>query len=218
MDDNEKKELTDSIAYYKEELSKAVEARQAAKSERNTLKADNEKLLADIESYKGLEEKVNSLSDRLLKDSVKQELITKHITESASKYNAYKPEQIPKLIDVRGFLYDETSRTFVRPVLDVNGKQVATTSLDDTVKEFLDLNDHLVKSKLKIISAPHDMHSVNRLSGVKNKRHVKDFKHLQGVDLSKVDDSDIKDADNKGLSIQDYLEIKQLKQSKIGRR
>jgi hypothetical protein len=219
MDDNERKELTDSIAYYKEELSKAIENRQSAKKERDALKADNEKLLADIQSYKQLEAKINTLTDRVMKDSVREELITKHISESASKYNAYKPEQIPRLIDARGFIFDDTSKTFVRPVLDVNGLEVSKQSLDDTVKEFLDVNDHLVKSKLKIlVSTPHNIQSTNHVSGLKNKRHVKAFKGLRDIDLSKVDDSDIRDADNKGLSIQDYLEIKTMKQKKLGRR
>jgi hypothetical protein len=205
MDEQEKKELTDSIAYYKDELSKAVEARQHAKSERNELKEQNEKLQADIESYKHLEEKINSLSERLSKDSVKEELLSKHITESASKHEAFRPEQIPFLINKKGFMYDSDTKAFYKPIVDINGKEVSKQSLDEVVQEFLSNpdNDNLVKSRIKL-GGP----SYRGTVGAKSR----------GIDLSKIDEADIKKADEQGLEIKDYLEIKKLKLSKMGRR
>jgi hypothetical protein len=187
--------------FLEKEFKKIIEIRDRVKGERNLLKEENEKLQADIEKYENLSEKVVNIETKLQKDAVRQELINKTIVESASKHGAYRADQIPRLFNTKSFVYDSEKKVFQKPITDSNGAIISYQVIDDAVKEFLQdpANDNLIKSKLKL-----DGMGSGRGSG--------------GTTRKKPIDPELQQAANeKGLSVDDYLEIQNLKNSRLGR-
>jgi len=209
VDENEYNRLIERERYLESKVEDIISSRQKTKEEKSELKekltaleAKNSDLQNQLKQFESFNQKVEEIQKKILKDSVKEDLLSRQITELAKKHNAIYPNQISRLMNTKSFVYDGESKQFKKPLTDINGKIVTYQSLDDSVKEFLseEQNDNLVLSNLK-------------LDGMGNKRN-----HFPAKEQKKYSDEDEKQAFEHGLSIDDFLKVKAMKEAKIGRR
>ena len=130
--------------------------------------------------------------------------------ESAIKYDAFNPSQIMNMLEYK-FEYDESLDEFSHDIRDNNGKLKDRKTVEDIVKEFLSdpKNENLVKSKIKV-GGP-DLKKGGDDSSDKNKKLSKS---TPGTYDPKDPDL-IEEADEKGLSVEDLIEIKKKRDAKL---
>jgi hypothetical protein len=120
------------------------------------------------------------------------------IIESAKKHKAYNPNQVFELLRNR---FDKDGNTYFFPEINASGT-IKKVPLDDHIKSFLDDPNN---ENLKL-SDDINLGRVHRDSMKIGKR------------LIKYDMNDVKEADNLGLEIKDYLRIKKLREEKLRRK
>jgi len=127
------------------------------------------------------------------------------IISLATKKNAYKPEQIYKLLK-DDFVYDEDLDKFYYPVYNERGKLVDELTVEERVSKFLDdpENDNLIKSDVK--------------SGFNTKKT--DGSKGSDIDTSGYDLKDpniVRGAEERGLTPEEYVQTLKLRDEKLNK-
>jgi len=208
VDQKEYERLVEREKYLEAKVEDVISSRQKTKEEKNEIKekltaleAENSDLQNQLKQFETFNQKVEDLQKKIIRDSVKEDLLSKMISEASKRFGAIRPNQISKLIETKNFVYDATDKQFKKPIVDVNGKIVSYQSLDDSVREFLsdEQNDNLVLSKMKI-------------DGMGNKRNY--FPAKKKSYPPEIE----READERGLAVEDWVSIRtKYKDKRIGR-
>ena len=125
---------------------------------------------------------------------------------SALKYGVMNKNQIFPLVG-NLFEYDSTTGEHVHFVKDKNGKIVATKTIDEAVKEFLDdpENENLVQSTVKRGTGTGHIGGLGSSSGTGRRERKKYPREV------------IEKANEKGLHPDDYVKIEEKRKQALGK-
>lgn len=222
----------DSLTKYKEAIEKEREERDLkdkTELERKDIEFNKKLETLRKEMEEGLNEHKKELvaSKETLEQketqirSLRKSNLSSEVFQHASKFGAYNPTQIVKLLSDR-FEWDEDLSKFVNYIKNDKGKLVDELNVEETVKSFLedDENDNLVKSKVKI----DGLHRKDSDAVIKDKDKDKDKKDglVQSMKTAdgKYDPTHpaiIKSAEESRLSIEDYIEVREMRDSKMSK-
>lgn len=214
---NALKEQLNSLKEFKDTIEKEKEEEELAKkSEIEKMKVRNEKEVERIhgeygEKMKEFEEKFNKVVEDL--ESTKKETHTlrhtkleSEIVNEAAKLNAFYPQQVYLLMK-DNFEWDNDLGRFIMPIRDDKGKLADEKDVKAAVNDFLKdpNNENLVKSNVnKTGMYSRDTDTIKKGAGTKR----------GGYDPK--DEELIKEAEFKGLEVEDLIDIKIKRDKKLG--
>jgi len=172
------------------------EVRAEMKRQIDSVKTDAEKKTTELEQTKTM---INRLRGNRLESE---------IMNAAIKLDAINPTQIVRLIKDE-FEYDTNLDKFVNLVKDSKGTIKDEKSVDEMIKDFLEdpLNNNLVKSRANVGTGHRDTDSTSTSTSVKDNDGKYDAK----------DEDLIKEADLKGLSVEELIKTKIMRDKAYGR-
>lgn len=210
-------EQFEELKTFKEDLDKKKEEEERNKlDEVERLKLDHNKEVSKLQ--KDFQSKIDELNKKIEeKDSKLEETrsnvhelrktrLQNDIMKVATKYNAYSPEQIHRILS-NEFNFDEDLGKHVHYIRDEKGKVVDEKTVEERVAEFLqdETNANLVKSTKKS-GTNHDENPRYPNNDKKNK--------------SKYDPKDpkiIEKADDKGLTPEDYIYTLEMRDERLAK-
>jgi len=172
------------------------EVRAEMKRQIDSVKTDAEKKTTELEQTKTM---INRLRGNRLESE---------IMNAAIKLDAINPTQIVRLVKDE-FEYDTNLDKFVNLVKDSKGTIKDEKSVDEMIKDFLEdpLNNNLVKSRANVGTGHRDTDSTSTSTSVKDNDGKYDAK----------DEDLIKEADLKGLSVEELIKTKIMRDKAYGR-
>lgn len=222
-DPEEYKSLKEKIAKIeKEKEEKELEKLDEVEKQKVRFQKQMDELSRQIEETQ--EKFTNQLKEKeeaiALKDKEVSRLrkvrLGAEIVNMASKYNAYNPEQIKKLLTDE-FTYDTELETYTY-IARKNGKIVDEKTVEERVKEFLEdpINDNLVRSEAKPGMGTKDKGKTPAgKSDNSNNSFSKMSKKTGEYDLK--DPELIRQAEMKGLSVEDHIETLKIRDAKMNK-
>jgi chromosome segregation ATPase len=210
-------EELDELKNFKKEMDEKQEEEERNKlSEIERIKLDMNKELEKLR--KDYDKQVENLQSELEKRNADlektgktvQELrkikLANEIVNSASKNKAYNPKQIERILS-NEFTYDEDIGKYVYYIRDDKGKVVDEKTVDERVTEFLQDEDNanLVESTKKPGTDHHDSPRYPDGNKKKNKKY------------NPEDESIKKKADEKGLTVDDYIHTLELRDERLAK-
>ena len=204
--EEDERELEKKSELEKAEIRFNKQLEDLKKEMESSLKSREERLNEFENMLKQKEEQINRL---------RYSRLDSEIMQAAVKYNAYSPAQIVKLTKDM-FEYDENLDKFFFYVKDKSGKKIVDElTVEEAIKEFLEdeSNDNLVRSDVK-------GGTDHKGSVVKTDKGVKEVSMLgRGRSSNRKyspDDEDVKkEAEEKGLTPEDVVELRQLRDAKL---
>jgi hypothetical protein len=224
------------------ELQDKMDALTAADEEKRMSKMDEgektkirfqkqlDDMKKDMESHsdkftKQLEERDERLANNKTEiKGLREARLGGEIIREAAKHNAYKPEQIEKLL-ISDFTYDEKLESFSYLERDSKNKIVDEKSVEERVKEFLDDpdNDNLVRSDAKGGTGSKEQ-GTKSSKAAEDKKRSNESGHFgdrlggrKPGEYNKKDPELIADADEKGLSVEDHIDILKMRDAKMNK-
>lgn len=204
------KEMKKTIDEEKEEkeLKEASEIEKAEigfKKQLDALREDFDLKVTDASNILDKKDKELINKDKEV-SSLRRLRLKSEILESATDMKAYNPSQIVKILDSE-FEYDATLDKFWRYERDNKGKLVDEKTVEERVKEFLSdpLNDNLVEANLK--------RGTGEKGGSEEKDKILDKKGI--FNYNAKDKSLLEEADEKGLSVEDLIDIKKMRDERL---
>ena len=204
---------------YRDEIEKEKEEKELEKKDdlakaeiryQKELDAKDNELKEKLSSW---EEKMKEFTQKMdEKDSVISNLrvstLKGEIISAAAKYDAWNPSQIFKLLKDE-FEYDKNLDRFEYVERDEKGKPKDTLSIEERVKQFLsdEDNENLVKgsiSKDKSFYTKKD-----------DKTGVKTIIPKKTGEYDPKDEDLLHEADMAGMKVEDWIEIKKMKDKKL---
>jgi len=214
------KETLSELKEFKKE--KDAEAEEKADKERTELERAQVSFNKEFEAFKT---KMKNDMEKVVKESgdkdkeiekskaqvkeLRRFRLDGEIRDAAKKFKAYSERQIVSIVR-DNFTYDESLDKFSHLVKDSKGKITDEKSVEEFVEDFLKdpENDNLVESDVNT-SGSHTSSSRNQTSS-----------HKSTKKFGKYDPNDEKlilEADDKGLSIEDLIDIKEKKDAKLAK-
>jgi hypothetical protein len=189
-----------------EELKNKTELERAEVLHKKQLKEMEERFNQQMEKFqKSIEEKDSILQEKDKKLQVNRKIsLEKDILEFAAKYEAYSPQQIVRLLSP-DFTYDDQLEKWVMLKKDNKGKIIDELEIHDHVKSFLtdEANSNLVRANVNSDgSGQRPNPSPKRLPSGSKKYDANDDK-IKG------------EAELRGLSVEDYIGILEIRDSKL---
>jgi len=209
------KELKDLGEFKKTIDAEKEEEDNKNKTEIEKLQLRSQKAIEEVESkhevtLKEINEKMDKLSEELNTSKAetkkfRSSKLESEIVNVAAKLDAFSPSQVYTLMKDK-FTYDKDLEKFILPVKE-KGKLVDEKSVEDAVTDFLgkDENENLVKSKVNT----DGLHT-------KESREIKGSGKKRGI-YDPKDPKLIAEADHKGLSVDDLIDINIKRDKKLGR-
>lgn len=212
------KELKE-LKTFKEELDRKKEEDELKnKSEAEKIKIRFEREFEDLK--KKMDEAINSKDKIVIEketelkrkeneiEGLRRHRLKSEIMEQAAKLKAYNPAQVARLL-LDEFEYDKDLNQFFFYKRDSKGKITNELEISERVKEFLSdpENDNLVESEAKGGTGHEKSEKktpTDKKAGSEKKYDPKD------ADL-------IAEAEEKGLSVEDYIEIQKLRDAKLAK-
>jgi hypothetical protein len=199
---------------FKEEIEKQREEEEFQKADElkktqirfekqfNELKAQMEQEIGKTQQTLNEKEKILKEKDSEISE-LRVARLRSEIMEYASKFKAYNPKQVARLLQ-DDFEYDDKINSFFHYSKDNRGKIVDELSIEDRVKAFLEdpENDNLVESSAR--------------SGTDHKdTDNKEVSKKSGTSYNKKDESLKEKAEWAGLDVDSYIEIQKKKDEKL---
>ena len=215
---NKIKEEYEELRKFKEEVEKQKEEEELKNKtelERTQVRFEKEfnELKKKMESEMGQTKKLVEEKEQILQQkeseivSLRTAKLRSEIMEHASKYKAYNPKQIARLLQ-DDFDYDDKVNSFFYYERDGKGKITDELSIEDRVKAFLGdpENDNLVESTSKSGTNHKETDS-------KNLDNKKSFSNLNKKEKDKISEK----AEEARLPVETMMEIEKIKGDKLKR-
>ena len=191
-----------------DELSEVELLKIRAKKAEDGLEQAKEDTKSEVVTQ--FQKQLDDLTEKLTSKDTQVEMLRKNGLESevikvASKHKAIEPSHIYKMLR-NEFEFDTDLGKFTHIIKDTKGKPVDEKSVDEFVKEFLEdkENDYLVSSE------------ANTKSMRTKETHSNITKKTNTTGEYDPNDPSIKDrAEEEGLSVESYIETKQIKDKKM---
>jgi len=143
-----------------------------------------------------MESRISELGKQQI-DISQQKKLEAEIIEASAKHKAYNVNHVFRILK-DDFTISEDGQ-FYKELKDENGQTILKKTVEETVKDFLSENDHLVTSPVK--------------SGTGHQFSMS-FKSNRKPQISK---DELKRANEMGLSPEDFKQISQLKERKLAK-
>lgn len=229
MDDlDDLREQFDELKKFKDEKEQEEQEKkleEADEVEKTTIRFEKE--FKDLKKkyeneFNDFNKKIEEREDKLAKSekeirNLRKVKLENEIMSSATKYKAYNPKQIVKLV-IEDFEYDQDLDKFWHYERNERGKLVEEKTVDERIKDFLGDpdNDNLVEAKIGGGTGhKQDGDRDKNLNKDKDKKKDKDSKY------DPKDEKLIAEADEKGLDVEELIrinEVRDLRLSKVGKK
>lgn len=191
-----------------EELKNKTEFERAEIQYQKQMKEMEEKFQGEISKFQtALEEKETALREKEQRLQANRKIsLEKDLLGFSAKYKACNPQQIVRLLSP-DFTYDDQLEKWVVLKKDAKGKIIDELDANDYVKEFLSAeeNSNLVQSDINSSGTNHQSNPSIKETKVRSNKY-----DTKSEDLKK-------EAELRGLTVEDYIQILELRDAKMER-